>query len=315
MLNKFVSKFTASVVLATALTASLMVQETIAQQTTAQQGAPSSDTPAQNSPQDAGKPPASQQPASQQDKQQQDKQDNDKNSGKPLNQGKIAGTSNDRLFYTLPNFLTLENAGSLPPLTTKQKYGVVARSAFDPIVIPWYGAISAGSQAQNSEPGFGQGWKGYAKRFGASFADGCIENFMVGAVLPSMLHQDPRYFQKGHGGFFDRTWYAASRMVVTRTDSGHEQFNYSEILGSALSSTISTYSYHPKGGYVSTPTNPHFFIPSDRTFKNTAAVWGTQVGYDTFTVFVKEFWPDIHRKISPKYRRESAAAQQTSSVQ
>ena len=238
---------------------------------------------------------------------QQGKPDDDPSSGKIINQGKITGTSNDRLFYTLPNFLTLENAGHVPPLTTKQKYAVVARSAFDPVVIPWYGAISAGSQAQNSEPGFGQGWGAYGKRFAAAFSDGCIENFMVGAVLPSALHEDPRYFQKGHGGFFRRSYYAVSRMAVTRTDRGREEFNYSEIVGSAASSVISTYSYHPKGGYVSTASNPHLFIPSDRTVKNTASVWITQVGYDTFTVWVKEFWPDVHRKISRKYRMESAA--------
>jgi hypothetical protein len=303
---KFVVKVTVCLALASGLTASLIAQETTAQQTTtSEQTTPSS--AAQTQSQDAGKTP--------QTSQEKDKQNSDKNSGKVLNQGKIAGTSNDRLFYTLPNFLTLENAGNVPPLTTKQKYGVVARSAFDPIVIPWYGAIAAGSQAQNSEPGFGQGWGAYGKRFAAAFSDGCIENFMVGAVFPSFLHEDPRFFQKGHGGFFHRTFYAASRMVITRTDSGHEQFNFSEIVGSAASSVISTYSYHPKGGYVSTPSNPHFFIPSDRTVKNTAAVWGTQVGYDTFTVVVKEFWPDIHRKISPKYRRESAEAQRTSSRQ
>jgi hypothetical protein len=272
----------------------------------AQQPTLSPDAPTQTQPQNTGQ--TSDTPSQQTDKQE------GQDAGKPLNQGKIAGTSNDRLFYTLPNFLTLENAGHVPPLTTKQKYEVVARGAFDPIVILWYGAISAGSQAQNSEPGFGQGWGAYGKRFAAAFSDGCIENFMVGAVLPSFLHEDPRFFQKGHGGFFHRTFYATSRMVVTRTDSGHERFNFSEIVGSAASAVISTYSYHPRGGYISTASNPHMFIPSDRTVKNTASVWGTQVGYDTLTVFVKEFWPDIHRKISPKYRRESAEAEGTSSM-
>jgi hypothetical protein len=284
---KFVAQFIACLALTAALPPSLI----------AQQSAPGSDASAQAQPQNTGK-------ISDTTSQQPDKQD-EKDSGKVLNQGKIAGTSNDRLFYALPNFLTLENAGHVPPLTTKQKYGVVARSAFDPVVIPWYGAISAGSQAQNSEPGFGQGWAAYGKRFAAAFSDGCIENFMVGAVLPSWLHEDPRFFQKGHGGFFHRTFYATSRIVVTRTDSGHERFNFSEIVGSATSSVISTYSYHPRGGYISTPSNPHLFIPSDRTIKNTANVWVTQLGYDTFTVFVKEFWPDIHRKISHKYRMES----------
>lgn len=196
-----------------------------------------------------------------------------------------AGTSKDRLFYALPNFLTLENAGQVPPLTAGQKFKVVTRGSFDYILIPWYAALAGISQAENSEPGYGQGAQGYGKRFGAAFADGTIENFLTGAILPSVLHQDPRFFQQSSGGFVHRTGYAISRIFVTRTDSGHQQFNFSEIFGSAASAAISTYSYHPS---------------ADRTLSNTASVWGTQVGYDTLTYVVKEFWPDIRRKISKK---------------
>jgi len=196
-----------------------------------------------------------------------------------------AGTSNDRLFFALPNFLTLENAGHVPPLTTGQKFKVVARGSFDPVIVVWYGALAGISQAENSEPGYGQGAQGYGKRYGAAFADGTIENFMTAAVFPSVLRQDPRFFQSGHGGFVHRTAYAVSRIFVTRMDSGSQQFNFSEIFGSAASAAISTYSYHPKG---------------DRTVANTASVWGTQVGYDTITFVVKEFWPDIRRKLRKK---------------
>jgi hypothetical protein len=207
-------------------------------------------------------------------------------------------TSKDRLFYALPNFLSLEHGGNLPPLTVKQKFGVVARGSFDPVQYGWWGFLSAIGQANNSEPGFGQGWAAYGKRYGTTAADGIIENFMTSAVLPSILHQDPRFFQSGKGGFGHRTVYAVSRIFITRTDSGHSQFNYSEIVGSALSAAISTYSYHPRSTYLSTPTNPHMFVGSDRTLENTASVWGTQVGYDTVTIVIKEFWPDIHRKFS-----------------
>ncbi len=193
-----------------------------------------------------------------------------------------SGTSKDRLFFTLPNFLTIENAGQVPPLTTREKFGVVTRGSFDYVQYPWYAFLAGISQAENSEPGFGQGAEGYAKRFGAYMADGTIENFMTGAILPSLLREDPRYFQSGHGGFWKRTGYAVSRIVVTRTDSGHSSFNFSEVVGSAMSAGISTYSYHPQG---------------DRTLSNTASVWGTQVSYDTLTVVVKEFWPDIRRKL------------------
>src|SRR5579863_7689082 len=141
--------------------------------------------------------------------------------------------SKDRLFFALPNFLTLENSAHVPPMTVAQKYKVAVRSSFDYVQYPWYAALAGISQAQNSEPGYGQGAEGYAKRFGAAFADGTIENFTTGAILPSLLHQDPRYFQSGKGGFWHRTFYAASRNLVTRTDSGKNQFNYSEVVGGA----------------------------------------------------------------------------------
>ena len=196
-----------------------------------------------------------------------------------------AGTSKDRLFYALPNFLTIENAGQIPPLTARQKFKVVARSSFDYVEFPWYGFLSGISQAENSEPGFGQGAAGYGKRYGAAFADGTIENFMTAAVLPSLLRQDPRFYQSGQGRFWHRTVYAITRILVTRSDSGHSQFNYSEVAGSAAAAAISTYSYHPQG---------------DRNVSNTLSVWGTQIGYDTITIVVKEFWPDIRRKIHQK---------------
>jgi hypothetical protein len=194
-------------------------------------------------------------------------------------------TSNDRLFFALPNFLTLENSANVPPLTTGQKFKVVARSSFDPVQFVWYGFLSGISQAENSEPGFGQGGVGYGKRYGAAFADGTIENFMTSAVLSSLLRQDPRFFQSGEGGFVHRSEYAVSRIFITRTDSGQQRFNFAEVLGSAMAASISTYSYHPR---------------ADRTVANTASVWGSEIGYDTITIVVKEFWPDIRRKLHKK---------------
>jgi hypothetical protein len=194
-------------------------------------------------------------------------------------------TSNDRLFFALPNFLTLENSAHVPPLTAGQKFKVVARSSFDPVQFVWYGFLSGISQAENSEPGYGQGAEGYGKRYGAAFADGTIENFMTSAVMASLFRQDPRFYQSGQGGFVHRATYAVSRIVITRTDSGHQQFNFSEVLGSAMAASISTYSYHPR---------------EDRNIGNTASVWGSMVGYDALTIVVKEFWPDVRRKLRKK---------------
>jgi hypothetical protein len=223
---------------------------------------------------------AAQQPTSSEKtpaKQEPDKDDKDK--------APVEGTSKDRLFYALPNFLTVENARDIPPLTAGQKFRVVTRSSFDYVEFPWYGFLSGISQAENSESGYGQGAAGYGKRYGAAFADGTIENFWTSAILPSVLRQDPRFYQSGQGGFWHRTGYAISRIFVTRADSGGSQFNASEIFGSAIAASISTYSYHPH---------------ADKTLSNTASVWASQIGYDTLTIVVKEFWPDIRRKISRK---------------
>jgi hypothetical protein len=204
------------------------------------------------------------------------------------------GTSKDRLFYALPNFLTLENAKNVPPLTAGQKFKVLTRASFDPVEYFWYGALAGISQWENSEAPYGQGAEGYAKRYGTAFADGTIENYFTGAIFPALLHQDPRYFQLGHGTFWHRTGYAISRMFVTRTDAGGAQVNFSEIFGSAVSAGISTYSYHPH---------------DERNIPNALSVWGSEVGYDTLTTVVKEFWPDLRKKLSHKHEPPAAAQQ------
>jgi hypothetical protein len=232
-------------------------------------------------PQTAGSASASQQPPpAGPDPAAQKKDDQDKN-----DKDRPAGTSNDRLFYALPNFLTLESGAHVPPLTARQKFKVVARSSFDYVQVPWYGMLAGISQAENSEPGYGQGAEGYGKRFGSAYADGTIENFMAGAILPSLLHQDPRFYQESEGGFTHRAGYAVSRIFITRSDSEHHQFNYSEIFGSALAAGLSTYSYHPR---------------ADKNVDNALSVWSSELGYDTITIVVKEFWPDIRRKLSKK---------------
>jgi hypothetical protein len=200
--------------------------------------------------------------------------------------------SKDRLFYALPNFLTVENADKLPPLTAGQKFTLQARSQFDYFEIPWYGILAGFSQARDTSAGYGQGAAGYGKRYASEWGDGSIENFMVAAVFASVLHQDPRFYQSGTGSFWRRVGYAVSRIVVTRSDSGQQVFNASEVFGSAVAAGTSTYTYHPR---------------DERTVRNTLNVWGTQIGLDTFTLNVKEFWPDIRRKFSRKKQPDNAS--------
>jgi hypothetical protein len=190
-------------------------------------------------------------------------------------------TSHDRLFWALPNFLTVENAENVPPLTAGQKFKLVARGVYDPMEFVLVGFVAGLGQASDSDPAYGQGAQGYAKRYGTAYGDNAIENFMAYAVFPSLLHQDPRYYQLGQGGFRKRMIHAVSRVVITRSDSGQTQCNYSELLGASSAAAISTYTYHPQ---------------NERNFGNVATVWVTQMGWDAATYIVKEFWPDLRKK-------------------
>jgi len=193
--------------------------------------------------------------------------------------------SHDRLFYALPNFSTVESSQHLPPLSVGEKFKLVARGSFDPYQFAFLGVVAGISQATNSEPGYGQGWGAFGIRYASALGDSWTESFMVGAVFPSVLKQDPRYYELGHGTFLHRFGYALSRLAITRGDSGNAQFNASEVVGSALAAGIVTYSYHPH---------------EDKTLSNTASVWGTQVAYDALSFELKEFWPDLRRKFSQK---------------
>lgn len=166
-------------------------------------------------------------------------------------------------------------------MTDAQKFTTVAQGSFDYIEFPWYAFTAGISQANNSEPTLGPGWKGYGKRYVLNFTDGTSENFLVGAIGPALLREDPRYYQMGTGGFLHRAGYAVSRIVVTRTDSGHSQINCSEIIGSGAAAALADL-YHPQ---------------ADRTLSNTLGVWRTLVAYDTLTLLFREFWPDIRKAL------------------
>jgi hypothetical protein len=201
------------------------------------------------------------------------------------------GTSNDRLFWVLPNFLTIESADTVPPLTVREKFETQVRGLIDPSEFVLMAIVAGLGQASDSIPQYGQGFEGYAKRYATAYADNAVENMMSSAVLPSLLHQDPRYYQLGHGGFARRSWHAFSRLFVTRSDSGKDQFNYSEVFGAGMAAAISDYGYHPSG---------------DQSAGNVANVWGTQMGLDLMTYMVKEFWPDLRRRFERKHQPEQA---------
>jgi hypothetical protein len=214
----------------------------------------------------------------------QDKTSNNQNGQTPAQDQGPNTPKNDRLFGVLPNYTTVENEDKFGPLSVKEKFKLSADSMFDPVTFPFIGLIALLGQAENTEPSYGQGLKGYAKRYGTSYGDAGIGTTMTTSVFPSLLRQDPRYFQMGKGSVWHRTLYSVSRIFVTRTDSGSHEFNYSEIVGNAVAAGISN-TYHPS---------------EDRTFGNTLSVWGTDVMWDTVANVSKEFWPDIRRKLHKK---------------
>ena len=106
----------------------------------------------------------------------------------------------------MPNFLTVENQSQVAPISWKQKFVITARGSFDPYEFVVVGVLAGIRQAENAYPGFGQGFVGYTKRYGAAFADQVDGNIMVGGVFPTILKTDPRYFQLGKGEIHLSLW-------------------------------------------------------------------------------------------------------------
>src|SRR5258708_2317117 len=197
---------------------------------------------------------------------------------------KETGTVNDRIFEVLPNYGTVENANDLPALTTGKKFRLATAGVFDWGAYPFNGILSAIAQAKNDPKAWGQGWDAYGKRYGASFADNSIATCMTTAIFPTLLHEDPRYYQLGQGRFAHRAYHAANRLFITRTDSGHDHFNYSESIGNAVAVAVSNV-YH---------------VPDDRNASRNATTCALLILSDGLTDELKEFWPDIRRKVFHK---------------
>ncbi len=158
-------------------------------------------------------------------------------------QEQIALEEKQRVLGVLPNFYT-SYIWSAAPLTAGQKFHLAARSVTDPVEFLGAAAQAGGQYYFEVYPGYGYGVSGYFKRYAAAYGDGMFARMIGSAVLPSVLHQDPRYFYKGSGSKRSRVWYALSRAVITRGDSGRAEPNYSKIGGSFLAGGISN-AYHP----------------------------------------------------------------------
>ena len=136
-----------------------------------------------------------------------------------------------RVLGVVPNFYVSYEPNAAP-LTAKHKFGLAWKSASDPITLVGVGFLAGIDQAGDRWSGYGQGAQGYAKRYGATYANVFAATFIGGAVMPSVLKQDPRYFYKGTGSKRSRILYAVTSSVKCKGDNGHWQPNYSNIIGS-----------------------------------------------------------------------------------
>jgi hypothetical protein len=185
-----------------------------------------------------------------------------------------------RVLGLFPNFYS-SYIWDAAPMTAGQKYQLAAHSLVDPFSFVGTGIFAAAEQWQNTFPGYGQGAKGYAKRYGAAYADEALSRMIGSAILPSLLHQDPRYFYRGTGSKKSRALYAISQAVFCKGDNGKMQPNYSYVLGSFAAGGLSNL-YHPAG---------------DRGVGLTISNGFLNVGAHAIDNLAREF---VFRKLTPK---------------
>jgi hypothetical protein len=147
-----------------------------------------------------------------------------------------------RVLGVIPNFY-VSYVPNAAPLTTKLKFQLAWKSTIDPFSFLITGAIAGVQQAENDFSGYGQGVTGYARRYGAAYGDFVSGTFIGGAILPSLLKQDPRYFYKGIGSRKSRFFYAIANAVICKGDNGRWQPNYSGIIGGLAAGGISNLYY------------------------------------------------------------------------
>jgi hypothetical protein len=196
-----------------------------------------------------------------------------------------------RLFGIVPNNRTSPSLVNSEPLTAGEKFKVASEDAFDRGTFALAGLFAGEAQLMNANRSFGQGGAAFARYYGAAYGDLVIGDYMTEAVFPTLLHQDPRYFRRGSGSGWSRLGYAMGQIFWTHRDSGGTQFNYSEILGNSTAVAIS-----------------NAYYTDNRTAHDAVSKLGMQIGVDMAANLLKEFWPDLQRKVLHRHREYSNAA-------
>jgi hypothetical protein len=160
-------------------------------------------------------------------------------------QDQIKEEEKQRVLGVIPNFY-VSYVPNAVPLSPKQKFQLAWKATVDPVSFGITGVVAGIQQAQNDFSGYGQGFSGYARRYGASYGTFIASTYVGSAILPSLLKQDPRYFYKGTGTKRSRVLYALANSVICKGDNGHWEPNYSGIIGSLAAGGISNLYYPPQ---------------------------------------------------------------------
>jgi hypothetical protein len=203
-----------------------------------------------------------------------------------------------RVMGVMATFNTTTNKNALP-LSPGQKFQLFFKSSTDPWPFLLAGVVSGIGQAENSYPEWGQGMQGYGKRFGAAYTDAFIGNFFGNAVLPSLLHEDPRYFQMGTGNKVKRLLWAASSTFWCKRDSGKWGPNYANVGGNLIGAAIAR-AYYPESERTVGSTI------SDGLIVSVEGIVGAEV---------IEFWPDLARHYKRKHEERLARQAAQTSIQ
>ena len=150
-------------------------------------------------------------------------------------------------------------------LRTRQKFEMAYRKTVDPSFLVESAMFAGFDQVANYGPQYGAGAGPYAQRFGYNAANLASTFLFTDALLPTILHQDPRYFRKGHGSFGSRVWWALRSEVVAYSDTGREMPNYSSMLGFGMSTALSN-AYSPESSITFGKTMERYAVKEGVSF-------------------------------------------------
>jgi hypothetical protein len=191
----------------------------------------------------------------------------------------------DRVLGVLPNNRMTQETDVYTPITVRRKFYIGLKDSTDYPVFVIAGVLAGVGQLTNSHPRYGQGAEGFGRRYGAALADQVTSVLLTESVMPSLFHQDPRYFRLGkqRASGWRRFGYSLTRILVTKNDRGKLFFNFSEVIGNAGSAAIG-----------------NLYYPGQRTLGDNAERLGLQLSTDALSNLLREFGPDIIAKIFHK---------------